>query len=144
MKLIDTNILIYAIDSTTTRHESAKRWLEATLSGAETTSFAWLALIAFIRITTSPRIMESPLSSEGAFEIVEGWLEQPCAIVIHPGAHHARLMRELLAPAGAAGNLTNDAHLAALAIEHGAELCSVDADFGQFSGLRWTNPLKGR
>jgi hypothetical protein len=81
------------------------------------------------------------MSMGEALDLVDAWLAQPCATVLHPGDRHATLLRQLLEPFGTAGNLTTDAHLAALAIEHGAELCSADADFSRFPGLRWTNPL---
>ena len=90
---------------------------------------------------TSPRVFAQPLTPSEALDILDAWLAQPCATVIHPGDRHAALLRELLEPFGTAGNLTTDAHLAALAIEHGAELCSADADFSRFPGLIWSNPL---
>ncbi len=141
MKLLDINLLLYATDETSARHTPAREWVEATLSGSETVAFAWLALIGFLRIGTSPIIFTHPLNVDEAFELIDGWLAQPCATVIHPTDRHSRVLQELLAPLGAAGNLTSDAHLAALAIEHGAELCSSDNDFARFSGLRWTDPL---
>lgn len=142
MKLVDANILLYAVDESSPRHEPARRWLEEALSGSETFAFAWLVLLAFVRLGTHPRVFESPLGLEDALDIVDSWLAQPCATVIHPTDRHSALLRELLAPLGTAGNLTTDAHLAALAIEHGAELCSADADFSRFPGLRWINPLE--
>lgn len=98
-------------------------------------------LLAFVRLATSPRVFRAPLEPTEAFAIVEGWLAQPCATIVHPTDRHLALLRELLGPLGTAGNLTTDAHLAALAIEHGAELCSSDADFSRSPGLRWTDPL---
>jgi len=139
VKLPDANLLLYAVDSSAPRHRGARRWLEERLSGTETFAFAWIVLLAFIRLSTNPRVFESPLDPQEAFDLVEGWLAQPCATVVHPT--DARLLRELLGPLGTAGNLTVDAHLAALAIEHGAELCSSDRDFSRFPGLRWTDPL---
>lgn len=142
MKLPDANILLYAIDEGAARHEAAREWLERTLSGTETVGLAWAVLLAAVRISTSPVLLESPLSSDEALDYVDGWLAQPCVTVVHPTDRHAVVLRELLAPLGAAGNLTSDAHLAALAIEHGAELCSCDADFSRFAGLRWADPLR--
>lgn len=141
MKLPDVNVLLYATDETSARHGPAREWLEMTLSGSETVAFAWLALIGFLRISTSSLIFNRPLEVAEAFELIDGWLAQPCATVVHPTERHSRVLQELLTPLGAAGNLTSDAHLAALAIEHGAELCSSDNDFARFSGLRWTDPL---
>ena len=99
-------------------------------------------LLAFIRLTTSPRVFQSPLSTSEALDLVDSWLAQPCATVVHPTSRHAPVLRDLLEPLGTAGNLTTDAHLAALAIEHGAELCSTDRDVSRFAGLRWANPLE--
>ena len=112
------------------------------LSGTEQIGFAWAALLGFIRISTNHAAFDVPLSPTRAFEYVESWLAQPVATVVHPTHEHATILRRLLEPIGTAGNLTPDAHLAALAIEHGAELCSRDADFSRFDGLRWTDPLR--
>ena len=142
MKLPDANLLIYAFDEGSPSHARAKAWLEELLSGPEPVGFAWMVLVAFVRVTTRSRIFEHPLEPSKAFEIVEGWLVKPNAIVLHPTERHLGILRGLVEPLGTAGNLTTDAHLAALAIEHGAELCSADSDFGRFPGLRWSNPLQ--
>jgi toxin-antitoxin system PIN domain toxin len=142
VKLPDTNLLLYAINEDTPDHERAKSWLEKTLSGTETVGFAWIALIGFVRISTNPAALVSPLSASEAVDYVDEWLAQPVATVVHPTHEHAAILRRLLEPIGTAGNLTSDAHLAALAIEHGAELCSRDADFSRFEGVRWTDPLR--
>ena len=141
MKLVDANLLLYATDERAPRHGAARAWLEALLSGAEPVAFAWAVLLAFLRLSTNPRVFTNPLPPEQAFDIVQTWLAQPCATVVHPGARHAVLVGQLLGSLGTAGNLVTDAHLAALAIEHGAELNSCDTDFGRFSGLRWIDPL---
>ena len=142
MKLPDVNLLLYAADQSSARHEPARAWVEEQLSGAETFAFAWVVLLAFIRLTTSSRVFRSPLTTSAALDLVDSWLAQPCVTVVHPTSRHAPVLRQLLEPLGTAGNLTTDAHLAALAIEHGAELCSTDLDFTRFAGLRWTNPLE--
>jgi hypothetical protein len=142
VKLPDLNLLIYAIDESSPRHAKARAWLEEVLSGTEAVAFAWAVLLGFVRISTNPVALESPLSAGEAFDYVDGWLEQPVADVVHPTPQHAARLRELLEPVGAAGNLASDAHLAALAIEHGAELCSCDTDFARFVGLRWLDPLR--
>jgi uncharacterized protein len=141
VKLPDVNLLLYAIDEESPRHEGARKWLEDTLSGTETVAFAWAVLIGFLRISTNPAVLQRSLSAEEAIDYVDAWLAQPCVTTVGPGDRHAAVLRELLQPLGAAGNLVSDAHLAALAIEHGAELCSCDTDFSRFGGLRWTNPL---
>ena len=141
MKLTDVNLLLYAVDSSSPRYAAAREWLESQLSGVETFGFPVAVLLAFVRLSTQPRIFSRPLAPAEAFDVVEGWLAQPCATMVSPGDRHLFLVRELLEPLGAAGNLVSDAHLAALAIEHGAELCSADTDFARFRRLRWSNPL---
>jgi toxin-antitoxin system PIN domain toxin len=141
VKLSDVNVLLYAVDETSPRHDAARTWLEERLSGSETFAFAWSVLLAFVRLGTNARVFASPLALEEALDLVESWLGQPCATVIHPTDRHSALLQEVLGALGTAGNLTTDAHLAALAIEHGAELCSADSDFSRFPMLRWVNPL---
>jgi hypothetical protein len=142
VKLPDVNLLLYAYDSRSARHAPAREWLQRTLSGAETVGMAWIVLLAFLRLSTRTAVVERPLGVDAAIGLVESWLAQPCVTVVNPTERHAALLRQLLLPLGAAGNLTSDAHLAALAIEHGALLCSCDSDFSRFSGLRWVDPLR--
>jgi toxin-antitoxin system PIN domain toxin len=142
VKLPDANVLLHALDERSPRHAPARAWLEATLSGTETVGLAWVVLLAVVRLATRPVIFERPLSSDEALDVLDGWLARPNVTIVEPTRRHAAVLRELLAPVGAAGNLVSDAHLAALAIEHGAELCSSDADFSRFSGLRWMDPLR--
>src|SRR5579863_1618476 len=137
----DVNLLIYAVDRGAPLHRQARRWLEERISGSETIGLPWNVLLAFLRITTRQGPLRHPLSRDQAFDLVESWLDQPSVVVLHPGPRHARLLRDLLEPLGTGGNLTSEAHLAAIAIEHGAELCSSDTDFMRFQGLRWRNPL---
>ena len=141
MIFIDANLLIYAVNQDSPLHRKAKTWLEFAMSGPDTVGFSWNVLLAFLRLTTRPGLFRNPLPVETAFELIAGWLAEPSATVVHTGPRHLRILRELLLPMGTGGNLTSDAHLAALAIEHGAELCSSDNDFARFSGLRWRNPL---
>ena len=141
MILVDVNILIYAVNSDSPLHQRAKGWLESTLSGSDTVGLSWAVLLAFLRVTTRSGIFERPLSVDTAFDIVAAWLSQPSVVTIDPVAQHLRVVRDLLLPLGTGGNLTSDAHLAALAIAHGAELCSSDNDFARFPRLRWRNPL---
>lgn len=141
MKIPDVNLLLYAVDSSAPRHRAARRWLEAQLSGAETFAFSWSVLLAFLRLSTNSRIFTDPMTPADAFDTVEGWLGQPCTTIVHPTERHAALLRELIEPLGTAANLTSDAHLAALSVEHGAELCSSDRDFSRFPMVRWSDPL---
>jgi hypothetical protein len=142
VKLIDANLLLYAVNSSSPQHQRAKGWLEATLSSSETVAFTWPVLLAFLRLSTRALVVQKPLSTEKAFAVIEGWLSPHCATVVHPTGRHAKVLKDLLLPLGTAGNLTTDAHLAALAIENGAQLCSSDGDFARFPGLDWFNPLE--
>ena len=141
MILLDANLLIYAINEDAPLHRKAKSWLESAISGPGTVGFSWNVLLAFLRLTTRPGLFRNPLSVETALDLIASWLDQPSVTVIHAGPRHLRVLRELLLAMGTGGNLTSDAHLAALAIEHGAELCSSDTDFARFPGLQWSNPL---
>lgn len=141
MKLCDANLLLYAYDSSSPKHARARDWLETGLSGAETFAFAWVVLLAFLRLSTNPRVFVEPLGTIEALDLIDGWLAVPSCTIVDPTQRHTAVLRDLLEPLGTAANLTTDAHLAALAIEHGAELCSCDADFSRFAGLRWTDPL---
>lgn len=141
MILPDVNLLLYAIDEKAPSHRTARSWLQEALSGSEQVAFAWVVLLAFIRLSTSRRVFANPLTPVEAFDIVEGWLAQPCSVIVEPTTRHLGIWRGLVEPIGTAANLTTDAHLAAIAIEHGAQLLSADRDFGRFPGLRWANPL---
>jgi toxin-antitoxin system PIN domain toxin len=141
MIVLDTNLLIYAVNQDAQLHLKAKTWLEATMSGSETVGLSWHVILAFLRLTTRHGLFSRPIAVRSAFDLIESWLEQPSVITIHPGPGHVQVLREFLESLGAGGNLTSDAHLAALAIENQAELCSADNDFGRFPRLRWRNPL---
>jgi uncharacterized protein len=139
--LIDANLLIYAVNQDGRHHKEARQWLETVLSGREGVGLPWIVLLAFLRITTQAGILPRPLPIDAALDLIRDWLDSPNCSILEPGPDHARILRKLLLGAGAGGNLTNDAHLAAIAIERGAELCTLDRDFGRFPGLRWRNPL---
>jgi toxin-antitoxin system PIN domain toxin len=141
MKLIDLNLLLYAVNSDSPHHARARNWLEAVLSADEPVALPWIVLLGFLRISTNPRILSRALPPARAMEILDGWLALPVVLPLTPRRDHWRLVRELLTATGTAGNLTTDAHLAALAIENGCELCSTDSDFQRFPHLRWVNPL---
>lgn len=136
------NLLLYALDDTSPRHSAARPWLEQTLSGPQTVGLSWTVLLAFVRLSTRSAVFSSPLTSDESLDIVDGWLALSSVVIVQPGRRHAGVLRELLSAAGTAGNLVPDAHLAALAVEHGAELCSCDADFSRFPGVRWVDPLR--
>jgi len=143
VKLPDVNLFLYAVDEASPRHAPAREWVQETLSGSETVALAWTVLLGFVRLSTHASLFEAPLEVGEALDLVDGWLEQPCTTVVHPTDRHSAVLRELLGPLGTAGNLANDAHLAALAIEHGAQVCSCDSDFSRFPGVQWVDPLRG-
>ena len=141
MKVLDANILLYAVNEDAPLHRKAKAWLEETLSGPEPVGFEWTVLLAFLRLSTRPAVFPRPLRLEEAVGVMESWLEQPCAEILDPAERHLEVLAGLLAPLGTGGNLSSDAHLAAVALEYGAQLCSCDSDFARFKKLRWVNPL---
>lgn len=136
MKLVDANVLLYAVNADARHHEDSRRWLDGALSGSDTVAFAWIALLAFVRLSTKVGLFPSPLDIDGAMNRVDAWLGAAPAVVIEPTVDHARVVRTLLAPIGSGGNLVSDAHLAALAIEHRCEIVSYDRDFGRFPGVQ--------
>jgi len=142
MILPDVNLLVHAYNRESPRHAAARKWWESLLSGSQSVGLAWVVILGFIRITTHRQIMREPLGAEEACAHARAWLVQPYVTLMHPGTRHAEILFGLLEALGTAANLTTDAHLAALAIEHQCDLQSTDADFGRFSGLRWTNPIK--
>ena len=141
MILVDTNILLYAEDSLHPRNQQAREWWDGQLSQTETVCLCWTVLSAFIRIATNPRVFEHPLSLEQALARVQSWLDQPCTRVVRPTERHWTVFQQMLTDGQAIANLVTDAHLAALAIEHGCELASTDSDFARFPKLKWSNPL---
>ena len=141
MILVDANLLIYAVDSDAPHHARARRWLEDTFSGGDHVGLAWVVVLSFLRVTTRPGILVRPLDPDQALAYVDSWLELPHVEAVEAGPNHWPVMRNLLETAGTLGNLTSDAHLAALAIERGAALYSSDHDFLRFPGLEHVNPL---
>jgi toxin-antitoxin system PIN domain toxin len=139
--LIDANLLIYAHISSFAQHEWAREWLDERLNGSASVGFPWPSVLAFLRIVSNPRVFERPEPIADAWLQAQAWLACETAWVPTPGERHAELLGALLRSPGVHGNLVTDAHLAALAMEHGLILCSTDGDFARFSGLRWTNPL---
>ncbi|HVV35894.1 MAG TPA: TA system VapC family ribonuclease toxin [Acidimicrobiales bacterium] len=140
MKLVDANVLLYALDRDAHHHSTARRWLDSALSGEETVAFAWVALLAFVRLATRADLFPNPLTVDAAFDRVDAWLSADAAVVLQPTPEHGRVLRQLLTRVGAGGNLVNDGHLAALAVEHRATVVSYDGDFARFDGVTWEQP----
>ena len=141
MILVDANILIYAKVQDFDQHPRAKSWLEARLGEPGKVGLPWSVLLAFVRITTNPRIFDRPMAISAAWAQVEEWIELPEVWIPLPTNRHAEVLGKLLSVSGSKSNIVPDAHLAALAIEHGLTMCSSDGDFARFSDLRYENPL---
>lgn len=139
--LVDANVLIYAIDRDSPRHEPARRWLEGAFSGSEPIGLPCVVLLAFLRLVTRAAIVQRPLDPERALAFIDEWLALPVVRPVAPGAEHWPILRALLGPLGTAANLTTDAHIAALALENRARLCTADHDFRRFPGLRVVDPF---
>jgi len=140
VKLVDANVLLYAINVDARHHVLSRRWLDDALSGATTVGFSWVVLLAFIRLATKVDLFPRPLVVDDALDRVDRWLAAPPAVVVEPTVDHARILRRLLDEVGTGGNLANDAHLAALAIGHRATVVSFDRDFGRFGSVTWELP----
>ena len=136
MKLPDTNVFLYSVNPLSPHHKKAASWLGNAFDSASGVGLAWLALIGFIRLSTHPAILPKPLSVADATGMADDWLLHPRARLLHPTERHSGVLSRLLLVAGTAGNLANDAHLAALALEHGATVGSFDKDFKKFSGIK--------
>ena len=137
----DVNLLIYAYNRDARQHARARSWWEQLLTSSEPVGLPWVVSLGFIRLMTHPAVLMRPLDPPRAVAHARSWLERSNVEVLDPGPRHLEILDRLLRELGVAGNLTTDAHLAALAIEHQCELHSNDADFGRFSGLRWRDPL---
>jgi uncharacterized protein len=139
--LLDANLLLYAVDRTSRFHETAADWLTEQLNGPRRVGIPWQSLVAFVRISTHPRASESPLTPDDALGYVQDWLAADPVWTPVPGPRHGELLADLVQRHQLRGNLISDAHLAALALEHGLPLVSADSDFARFTDLRWVNPF---
>ena len=140
MKLVDLNVLLYAINRDSPQHRPALRWWEQALNGEEPVGLCWIVLLGFLRLSTQRAVFPKPLAVEDALERIDAWLALDAVRLVREKDEHWEILRLLLSETGAGGNLTTDAHLAALAISHGAVLVSCDNDFARFKGLRLLNP----
>ena len=139
--IVDASVLLYAVDTRSPFHERARDWLETSLNEPARTGLPWASLLAFQRIATHPRASVTPLSPSQAWSFVADWLEADATWVPVPGERHAEIIADLIVGGDLRGNLVTDAHLAALAIEHGVGICSTDSDFARFPQITWVNPI---
>ena len=140
MNVVDANVLLYAVNEDADRHRPARLWLDGCLAGAATVGFSWVAVLAFVRLSTKVGLFPAPLPVADAVAQVEEWLAAPTAEVLEPTARHLSLVGKLLDDVGSGANLVNDAHLAALSIEHRGTVVSYDQGFGRFTGVSWSTP----
>ena len=140
MRIVDANVLLYAVNSDAEHHDASRRWLDRALSGSDIVGLAWVPLLAFARLTTKHGLFPSPLKPEDAMAQIVDWCSAPSAVLVNPTARHADVLSTLVSRVGAGGNLVNDAHLAALAVEHRARIVTYDSDFGRFDGVQWDSP----
>ncbi len=142
MKILDVNLLLYAVDVRSAHHANARNFLDRVLNTDETIALPWTVILGFLSVVTNARVFTHALTSDQALSVVDGWLARPNVVALEPGPEHWSILRDLMRESGTAGSLVSDAHLAALAIERGAELCSADADFGRYARLRWVDPVR--
>ena len=141
MILVDANLLVYAANPSAADHVDARAWLDDRLNGSARVGLPWPSLLAFVRIATNPAIVRAPVSPAVAWRQVKAWLTCDVAWIPVPGSRHADILGGLIEHRFVTSRLVPDAHLAALAIEHGLTLCSSDGDFAKFPQLKWENPL---
>jgi toxin-antitoxin system PIN domain toxin len=142
VRLVDLNVLLYAVNRDAPHHDKLRRWWEGALAAEEPVGLAWTVLLGFLRLATSARVFSKPLTADQAMQAVDRWLNQGNVRIVSETDDQWRILKDLLSETGTAGNLTTDAHLASLAIAHGAVLVSCDSDFARFPKLRWQNPLR--
>jgi hypothetical protein len=139
--LVDANLLVYAANRAAHEHARAVGWLDAQLNGTARVGLPWPSLTAFVRLVSNPVIMRRPVSTAEAWHQIEQWLACDAVWIPQPGPEHQRLLGDMISQPWMTNRLVPDAHLAALAIEHGLTMCSSDGDFARFPGLKWLNPL---
>lgn len=140
MRIVDANVLLYAVNASSHESERSRSWLDGALGGRDVVGMPWVVLLAFLRLSTRPGLFPRPLDVREALDVVDAWLAQPGCVVPEPTSRHLSVLSGLLGAAGTGGNLVNDAHLAALAVEHDATVVTWDRDFARFSGIRVEQP----
>lgn len=141
MKIVDVNVLLYVVNESAPHHSASLNWWESAINGDESVGLPWVVLLGFLRISTNPKIFPNPLDPAAAINKINTWRSLTNTYLVREKDEHWEILRTLLDETGTAGNLTTDAHLATLAISHGAILVSCDRDFARFQGLRWENPI---
>ena len=142
MRIVDLNVLLYAVNSDAAQHHRARAWWERTVNDEDAIGLPWVVLLGFLRLSTHPRVFPRPLTPDVASATLDAWLALDNVGIVLEKDEHWSIMRPFVRVTGTAGNLTTDAHLAALAITHDAVLVSSDTDFARFKDLRWENPFR--
>ena len=142
MILPDVNLLLYAYNRDASQHEGAASWLKSALTRPEPVALTWTTILGFLRVSTSPRVFPNPMTASEAITAITEWLQRPTVALLQTEERHWEILQRMILRGNVSGSLITDAHLAALAIEHGATLCTTDRDFARFPGLRWQNPLE--
>lgn len=137
----DINLLLYAYNDNSPFHNTARQWWENTINGSEPVGIPWVVSTGFIRLMANASTMASPVSAAEAARYVDEWFQYEHIVPINPGDDHLKYLRQNLQVPGAGRNLVADAHIAAIAMEHQAEVYTNDSDFDRFPGLTRHNPL---
>jgi uncharacterized protein len=140
--LPDVNLLLYVHNRDAAQHEAAVRWLKSALAGPEPVALTWTTILGFLRMSTNPKVFPNPMTTSEAITAITEWQRHPAVALLQIGERHWEILQRMIVSGNVSGPLITDAHLAALAIEHGATLCTTDHDFARFPGLRWQNPLQ--
>ena len=144
MILVDLSILLAAVNTRTPGHKAVRHWWEELLNSDQPVALTWLAVLGFIRLTTSPKLLPTPLLLGDAIAVVDGWIARPNVQMLQVTGQHWNILQTMLLAVGHGSTLTMDAHLACLAIQHDCEIATLDEDFSHFPGLKSFNPLKPR
>ena len=144
MKLVDINVLLYAVNERSVHHRAIRTWWESAMNGNESIGLCGIVVVGFLRLSTHLRVLPRPILVPQALACIDEWLSQPNVILIAESNSYWPILRELLQDSGTAGNLTTDAYLASLAVDLGATLVSTDLDFARFRRLDWENPLASK
>ena len=140
MLLLDVNVVLAAHRGDHPHHEPVRAWFDAMLGGEERFAVPALVWGSFLRLATNRRIFEVPTPRSDAFAFAEATCAQPLHLPIGPGPRHLPLLRELCDEADASGDLVADAAIAAIAVEHGCEVVTLDRDFARFPSVRHRRP----
>ena len=142
MIIPDTNLLVYAYSLRAPQNGEARSWLQQLIEGSEPVGLPWEVIVSFIRIMTKPQVVTGLQQPADAVAVVEQWLSREHVAVVEPGPSHLELVSDLLTAVGQGNGRVPDAHIAAIALHHEAEVHTNDYGFSRFPGLRLSYPLR--